>query len=328
MKFLKFRLFLFIAFYSFSTLLSAANVRFSNDSIVAADTAKFIPPYAEDNERCFKCHGQSKYEYTNESLGRQVKAMMFSERILKRDEFYKSNHKNFSCTDCHSAEDVNFPHAGTLRMEPKLNCIDCHGGDENFAQYHFEEIEEDYNQSIHFKLEEEGFSCWKCHDPHSYKISVRNMTNTKETVAYDNAICLNCHSDFSRFQLLTEKAELNILEKHEWLPNQKSHFASVRCIECHTKINNNIPVAHQIRTKEEAVKRCNECHSQNSILMASLYKFSAREERRDGFVNGIILNESYVIGANRNKYLNIFSLIIFAGVVAGVGVHVFFRLKK
>ena len=328
MKFLKFRLFLFIAFYSFGTLLSAASVMFSNDSIVAADTAKFIPPYAEDNERCFKCHGQSKYEYTNESLGRQVKAMMFSERILKRDEFYKSNHKNFSCTDCHSAEYVNFPHAGTLRMEPKLNCIDCHGGDENFAQYHFEEIEQDYKQSIHFKLEEEGFSCWKCHNPHSYRISVRNRTNTKETVAYDNAICLNCHSDFSRFQLLTDKAELNILEKHEWLPNQKSHFASVRCIECHTKINNNIPVAHQIRPKEEAVKRCNECHSQNSILMASLYKFSAREERRDGFVNGIILNESYVIGANRNKYLNIFSLIIFAGVLAGVGVHIFFRLKN
>lgn len=328
MKFLKFRLFLFIAFFSSGSLLYAGNLMFNSDSTSAADTTKFIPPYAEDNEACFKCHGQAKYEYTNESLGRQVKAMMFSERVLSRDEFYKSNHRNFSCTDCHSAEYTTFPHSGTLRMEPKLNCIDCHGGDENFAQYHFEEIEEDYKQSIHYKLEEEGFSCWKCHNPHSYKISVRNRTNTKETVAYDNAICLNCHSDFSRFQLLTDRAEINILEKHDWLPNQKSHFASVRCIECHTKINNNILVSHQIRPKEEAVKLCNECHSKNSMLMASLYKFSAKEDRRDGFVNGIILNESYVIGANRNKYLNIISLIILAGVVAGIGVHIFFRLKK
>jgi Zn finger protein HypA/HybF involved in hydrogenase expression len=327
MKFLKFRLFLFIAFISSCYNLSAADGRFSNDTI-AADTTKFIPPYAEDNERCFKCHGQSKYEYANETLGRQVKAMMFSERIVNREEFYNSNHKNFSCTDCHSAEYVTFPHNGTLRMEPKLTCIDCHGGDENFKQYHFEEIVTDYQNSIHFKLEEEGFSCWKCHNPHSYKISVRNKSNTKETVAYDNAICLNCHSDFSRFQLLTDEAEINIIEKHDWLPNQKSHFASVRCIECHSMINNNIPVSHQIMPKKDAVKRCNECHSQNSMLMASLYKFSAREERRDGFVNGIILNESYVIGANRNKYLNIFSLIIFAGVIAGVCVHVFFRLKK
>ena len=48
--------------------------------------------------------------------------------------------------------------------------------------------------------------------------------------------------------------------------------------------------------------------------MASLYKFESKEQRQDGFFNGIILNESYVIGANRNEYLNILSLIIFAGV--------------
>ncbi len=136
MKFLKFRLFLFIAFISSGSFLSAAYNGFSNDTI-AADTIKFIPPYAEDNERCFKCHGQSKYEYANETLGRQVKAMMFSERIVSREEFYDSNHKNFSCTDCHSAEYATFPHSGTLRMEPKLNCIDCHGGDEKLCTVPF-----------------------------------------------------------------------------------------------------------------------------------------------------------------------------------------------
>ena len=40
------------------------------------DTATFVSPFDEDNERCLKCHGQGKYEYTNETLGRQVKAMM------------------------------------------------------------------------------------------------------------------------------------------------------------------------------------------------------------------------------------------------------------
>jgi hypothetical protein len=210
-------------------------------------------------------------------------------------------------------------------MEPKLNCLDCHGGDET---YHFDAIAEEYRQSTHFKLEEEGFSCWDCHDPHTYKISKRTSENLKETIAYDNAICLNCHSDFNKFQLLTDREEINILSKHEWLPNQSVHMANVRCIECHTQINENLPVAHIIKPKTEAVKRCNECHSQNSMLMASLYKFESKEQRKDGFFNGIILNQSYVIGANRNEYLNLLSLIIFGGVVAVIGVHLFFRIKK
>jgi hypothetical protein len=62
--------------------------------------------------------------------------------------------------------------------------------------------------------------------------------------------------------------------------------------------------------------------------MASLYKFASKEQRRDGFFNGIILNESYVIGANRNEYLNLFSLIIFFGVLGALCVHIWFRIKK
>jgi len=165
-------------------------------------------------------------------------------------------------------------------------------------------------------------------NPHSYKISVRNKDNLRETIAYDNAICLNCHSDFNRYQLLSDKEEINIIAKHDWLPNQTSHFASVRCIECHTKVNNNIPIAHQIMPKTEAVRLCNECHSQNSLLMASLYKFESKAQRRDGFFNGIILNESYVIGANRNEYLNLLSLIIFGGVLGVIIIHIMFRVRK
>jgi hypothetical protein len=306
----------------------AGSYWFKRENIQAQDTTSFVSPFDEENQRCFNCHGQAKYEYTNETLGRQVKALMCSERIVRKEDFYISNHKSFSCTDCHSEEYVKFPHSGELRMEQKYNCIDCHGGDEKFARYHFEEIELEYQQSTHFKLEEDGFTCWKCHDPHSYKINIRNSDNLKETISYDNAICLNCHTDFNHFQLLTDREEINIIQKHDWLPNQAVHLANVRCIECHTKINNNIPVAHLIRPKEEAVKLCNECHSKNSILMASLYKFESKAQRRDGFFNGIILNESYVIGANRNEYLNLLSLIIFIGVIGIIGIHIVFRIRK
>jgi predicted CXXCH cytochrome family protein len=328
MELFKFRIILLLTLSTLSSLPSAGSFRLQSENIKVQDTTSFVSTFDTDNQRCFNCHGQEKYEYTNENLGVQVKARMCSERIIHKNEFYTSNHKSFSCTDCHSAEYVKFPHSGELRMEQKYNCIDCHGGDEKFAKYHFEEIEAEYQKSTHFKLEEDGFTCWKCHNPHSYKISVRNKENLKETIAYDNAICLNCHSDFNRFQILTDREEINIIQKHDWLPYQKSHFANVRCIECHTQINNNIPVSHLIKPKEEAVRLCNECHSKNSILMASLYKFESKEQRRDGFFNGIILNGSYVIGANRNEYLNLLSLIILISVIGIIGIHIVFRIRR
>jgi hypothetical protein len=253
---------------------------------------------------------------------------MCSQRIVNRDLFYQSNQKSFSCTDCHSSQYETFPHPGELRMETKLNCIDCHGGDETFAQYHFEEIDSEYTQSTHFKLGEDGFSCWKCHNPHTYKISIRKTENLKETIAYDNAICLNCHSNFDHFQLLSDREEINVLATHKWLPNQAVHFQNVRCIECHTKVSDSILVAHLITPKKDAVRRCNECHSQNSILMATLYKFESKEQRKDGFFNGIILNQSYVIGANRNEFLNLASFIILSGVLGIIVIHILFRIRK
>lgn len=293
-----------------------------------ADTSEFISVFAEDNERCFVCHGQNRYEYENPNLGRKVRALMSKERIIDRKAFYESNHRSFSCTDCHSEMYTEFPHPGELRMEQGFNCIDCHGGDENWAHFHFDEIEIEYQNSIHFKLEEEGFSCWKCHGPHDYKISVRNSGNLKEAILYDNNICLDCHSNFNRFQILSDREEINILARHDWLPSQATHFKSVRCIECHTQVNDTILVAHQINPKEMAVKNCTECHSRNSLLMSSLYKFQSKEQRKDGFLNGVILNESYVIGANRNTFLNRISVVVFILTLGVVGVHIVFRILK
>lgn len=296
--------------------------------ITMPDTVSYISPFAKENERCLKCHGQARYEYTNETLGRHVKAMMCSERIIDRKLFYNSNHKSFSCVDCHSSEYATFPHPGELRMKLCYNCIDCHGSDEKFSPFGFEKIGEEFQKSIHYKLEEYGFSCWKCHNPHTYRINIRNTENLKETILYDNNICLNCHSDYNRFQLLSSREEMNIIEKHDWLPDQALHFSSVRCIECHTKIIDSLLVSHFIVPKDQAVKKCNECHSRNSILMASLYKYQSKEQLRGGFFNGIILNESFVIGANRNKYLNILSLVIFGLVILIIGIHIYFRVIK
>jgi hypothetical protein len=63
--------------------------------------------------------------------------------------------------------------------------------------------------------------------------------------------------------------------------------------------------------------------------MSSLYKFRSKEQRHNnGFVNGVILNESYVIGANRNAYLNLFSLIGFIAILFVILLHIIFRIRK
>jgi hypothetical protein len=281
------------------------------------------------NENCLKCHGQSKYKYQNPESGSEVTKRMYAETIINRTEFYDSNHKTFKCTDCHSEEYGTFPHAGNLRMESKYACIDCHGGDETYAKFKFEKIEAEFHESVHSTKHSEDFNCWMCHNPHSYKISVRSNDKIKDIVAYDNAICLNCHADISNYQMLTDKVNPNILKKHEWLPNQALHFKNVRCIECHARTNDSILVAHNIQPKAKAVRRCVECHSTNSILMASLYKYKVQEGRsKAGFYNGVIMNEGYVIGANRNYYLGILSLIMFGCVAAGILIHASLRILK
>ncbi len=285
--------------------------------------------YAADNQLCFDCHGGSAYFFFNEGLGRDVKERMNPYFIIDSAQYYQSNHWNFSCTDCHSMDYQNFPHAGELRMEVKPTCLDCHGGDETYADYHFERIDEEFLKSVHSTKHSEDFTCNMCHNPHTYRINARNNSNVKETIIYDNKICLSCHADIDKYLLISDEANSNIIEKHEWLPNQAVHFANVRCIECHAERNDSILVSHNILTKDKAVKQCVECHSKNCLLMGPLYKFKVKEQRREiGFINAMILNESYIIGASRNYFLNIISFVIFGMVVIGIFIHGFLRIIK
>jgi hypothetical protein len=165
-----------------------------------------------------------------------------------------------------------------------------------------------------------------CHNPHTYKISARTKDNIKEVIVYDNNICLSCHADVDKYQLITDMTKPNILEKHEWLPNQLLHFSSVRCIECHTQISDNALVAHLVQSKEKAVKLCVECHSSNSRLKATLYKFQAIEARsKYGFFNASVLDDTYIIGANRNIYLDVASFVIVGMVLFGIVIHSMLR---
>jgi hypothetical protein len=287
------------------------------------------PAYLEENEKCIKCHGKTKYYFYNDWTERMQKANMNPYHFIDSTLFYSSNHKNFRCTDCHSEDYTEFPHSWELRMEYKYTCLDCHEGDDNFAEFHFERLHEEFLESVHSSRHSEDFTCWMCHGPHTYKINARTNMDIHDIITYDNEICLSCHANVEKYQLLTDAENPNIIDKHEWLPNQVAHFKSVRCIECHAQIQDDIMVAHNIQSKDKAVQKCVECHSSNSLLMASLYKFNATEKRNKlGFFNASILYESYVIGANRNYYMNLVSVIVFTMVIMGIITHALLRIFK
>lgn len=295
--------------------------------LFSQETPEDAIEHSPENSKCFYCHGSSTYSYYNDVLERNVTKRMNPYFLIDSVLYYDQNHRSFECIDCHSYDFKTFPHDNTLRMEPMPGCLDCHEGDDATAQYNFEQINDEFHESVHSTKHSDDFSCWMCHNPHSYKINARNNVNVKETIVYDNNICLSCHADINKYQLITSMKNPNVLEKHDWLPNQIAHFASVRCIECHTHVSDNVLVAHHIQTKDKAVKKCVECHSTSSTLMASLYKFRAEETRRNyGFFNAAILNDSYIIGANRNYYLNVTSGIIFGGVFLLICIHAVLRM--
>ncbi|GAB4330116.1 MAG: hypothetical protein Kow00127_22370 [Bacteroidales bacterium] len=246
--------------------------------------------------------------------------------IIDSSEFYLSNHRDFSCMDCHSYDYQTFPHPNELRMEPLPQCLDCHEGDDTYPDRNWTEINEEFLKSVHSSKHSEEFTCNMCHNPHSYKINARTNENIKETIRYDNSICLSCHADITKFQLIVDFANPNILQSHSWLPKQALHWQNVRCIECHVEIKNDMLVSHNILPKEHAVRNCVECHSQKTRLLSSLYKYAAEEERsKTGFLNASVLKNSYVIGANRNYFLNLLSLIIFGLVLVAIGLHATLR---
>ena len=281
------------------------------------------------NEKCFRCHGQSKYTFENAESKKQSFKRMYSELILDRNEYYISNHKAFKCTDCHSEDYNTFPHPGNLRMESKANCLDCHGGDEKYAKFQFEKIDSNFMASVHSQKHSEDFTCWMCHNPHTYKIKARTNENLQETVAYDNLICLNCHGDVTKYELLTNKQQPNILKKHDWLPNQATHFVSVRCIECHARNKDTLIVAHEIMPKNMAVKKCESCHAKNSILYASLFKYNVKENiKKQGWFKGLFLSETASIGPDQNNTLNIISLLIFSLTILVILIHAVIRIQK
>jgi len=278
---------------------------------------------------CLKCHSNQSYSFLNTVTGKVQKRLMNPNFILDTVAISVGVHKSFDCTDCHSAEYQTYPHEANLKLEPLSTCLDCHGGDASFATYQFEKIQEEFKKSVHFQVYGENFTCTKCHSQHTYKATARNSSDVMEIVDFDNKMCLSCHNDMKKYKMISGHENPKLIEVHDWLPNQALHFKNVRCIECHTEVVDSLMVSHNILKKDKAVRNCVQCHSANSRLKASLYKYENLQKRaKEGVIKGILTNSSYIIGTHQSPFLKLLSILIFLAALTGIIIHSIFRIFK
>ncbi|NQU84492.1 MAG: cytochrome c3 family protein, partial [Mariniphaga sp.] len=174
-----------------------------------------------ENHQCLKCHSHPTYTFHNSLMDSEEKRLMNPFFILDTLTLNAGVHKQFDCMDCHSYEYESYPHNSELKLEPLATCLDCHGGDDTFATYQFEKIDEEVRKSIHFDVYGEHFTCSKCHSQHTYAATARNSNNVLEIVNYSNQMCLSCHNDMKKYMLVSEHGNPELVEVHDRLPNQE-----------------------------------------------------------------------------------------------------------
>ena len=251
--------FLFFTFLLSAVVLTAWKNPFQDneqEQIVEIRKGAENNPYSEANENCLKCHGEQTYLLTDTASGMTKKRHMAKDYSIDRDNFYNSVHWSFSCLDCHSEGFNTFPHAVELRFEAPWACLDCHGGDETYAKYKFEDIDTEHMKGVHYTATNGEFSCWNCHNPHSYQVLAREGGDMSEVVRNSNNMCLTCHGDPLKFGLVSDKEPTAVIETHSWLPNQRLHLSSIRCIDCHTTINDQSVNSHDLMPADKAVRGC------------------------------------------------------------------------
>ncbi|MDP2170555.1 MAG: cytochrome c3 family protein [Rhodocyclaceae bacterium] len=275
------------------------------------------------NEACYACHSAA-------GIAKPPKADIDMSKLkdsrLEPMVYNPSDHGVMDCRECHSKTHyTDYPHAEAGKRET-VGCTDCHAAK-------VLRLEPQFNASVHAKVQgvKEKFTCFTCHNPH-INIVQKRLKDPAKIVAQDNHGCLECHNSSEMFAKFApegektpglKKARPDIDTIHDWLPNAKAHWQSVRCIECHTPaVAENKMLSHEILDKEKSEKKCLSCHSANSTLKARLYRHMVKDEQQKyGFTNSVLLSNSYIIGATRHPLLDSIIIALVIATLLGVLLH-------
>lgn len=258
---------------------------------------------------CLSCHGKQDVERKDPH---ERKTSVY----VDANGLGRSEHRGMVCVDCHSKALGQDPHPPVRRAY----CLDCHVSNEGGDGVAFATIESDFQNSVH-ALKDGAFRCVQCHDAHTFQLAT-----TRHRIFDHNRVCLRCHGDAEQFQRFAKKAPPDLDKAHAWLPNRDMHWQKVRCLDCHTGYDAPIG-SHLILPKAQAVRKCEACHSAKPVQLLRLYgRMRKQEVRERGFLNATVVNDSYVIGATRNRELDLVAFGIMGSAALGVTGHGLLRL--
>lgn len=248
------------------------------------------------NADCLSCHSQQGVEHPPRA-GMDLK--LLSTLTIDQGHFEHSDHGKMACRDCHGEGYIPYPHKDGAKKLIK-DCVSCH-------QAPAKTIMPEFKASTHFKGHSDRFTCNACHEPHLMRKGTSFHTG-KEAAASDNGSCLACHDDDKRYLALMKPGSKrpDIAAAHNWLPEEALHMQQVRCVDCHSPMADVGSLSHEVQQKDKAVRACEACHDQKTELGGRLYKTRMRdgEAHWGGFDNAPLLQEIYVVGANRNNWLD------------------------
>ena len=240
------------------------------------------------------------------------------------DRYALSVHAALDCTTCHADGFGKFPHEAKGGDAP--DCMTCHAGVDT-PPFDFVHIEQGVRESVHAAMFGGDFHCTNCHSPH-YFIPATRMSNAPAAARIANAPCLHCHADGDGAGPDLTK----LADQHQWLPHWELHLSEAPCIGCHTEREQRADAphakleaqrtAHVVLPRAQALRDCVGCHSQDSVLVTKLYAHLARQERAErGWLNAVLFNNAYLVGATRNWWLDWATVAVTAMVVIGIAIH-------
>lgn len=263
------------------------------------------------NGKCLSCHSQA-------GLEKPPKAGMDLAKLAKMlvapAAYKESDHGQMACAKCHKGDYDQHPHTPDPD-EAISECQECHAKKAM-------RVERQMEKSVHAKNLGETLTCAKCHDAHVMRLAAK-LGDPRRIVAQDNKVCVDCHDSDAAYAELApaDKKRPRLDETHAWLPQMARHWEAVRCVECHTPPDEKI-LSHEILDKDGAEKKCTACHNPDTVLKDRLYRHLAKDEqKRYGFLNSVILSNSYVIGANRHPVLDEVLIGLTAATSLGVLLH-------
>ena len=275
--------------------VAAADVGNKQDGITAADSAE-----------CMRCHWMETMAYRDQTT-REIVDLSIDSRAYRH-----SVHAALACRDCHDKAYKHYPHR-TSSADEALTCVGCHAERGDDGAPDLSEFGRQYEHSVHAQAATGKFDCFSCHNPHRFH-PVADAAPIAEVVAVNNGLCLDCHTEL----------QTPVPRGHEWLPRPQSHWASVRCIDCHTPLEGRDLYApsHVLLGAAESNQNCVECHSQGSALLTQLYNHRVEQEREDkGFWSQALYNDAYIVGMSRSPLVDRVGLAVASLLLIGIAAH-------